>query len=126
MHFKLNKYAGLCADLGEESANRNEESIALRQSLDSCKTERDTLSQELLLLRAQAREREKERAEYLQVKQRLAEYEKQGLHHANEAIQSRDLVIANLSSKLEQTLDLLEIERAQRQRRQIIFPAANR
>jgi len=126
MHFKLNKFAGLCADLGEESANRNEKAIALKQDLDTVMTERDALSQEILLLRAQVQEQERERAEYGEMKRRLIEYESKGLDSATETIQSRDFVISELSSKLERTLDLLEIERAQRQRRQIIFPASAR
>jgi hypothetical protein len=81
------------------------------------------MSQELTRLRAQVQSQENQRAEYAETKKKLREFEIRGLDRADDEIQSRDRTIADLSSKLEQTLDLLELERAQqRQRRQIIFP----
>jgi septation ring formation regulator EzrA len=113
----------LCKDLNEESAHRNEEAIALREDLKFVKTERDAMAEEISRLRAQMQFQEKERAEYAETKKKLIEYESRGLDRANDAIQSRDRIISDLSSKLEQSLDLLEVERAhQRHRRQVIFP----
>lgn len=125
VHFKLNKFANLCKDLNEESANRNEEAIGLRKDLESVRTERDSMSEELTRLRAQVQFQEKQIAEYAETKKKLREYEDRGLDRAEDAIQSRDQIISDLSSKLEQSLDLLVMEREQqRQRRQIIFPAS--
>jgi chromosome segregation ATPase len=113
----------LCKDLNEESANRNEEVIALREDLESVKTERDAMAKELFRLRAQVQSQENQRAEYAETKKKLREYESRGLDRADDEIQSRDQTISDLSFKLEQSLDLLELERAQpQQRRQIIFP----
>jgi hypothetical protein len=103
----------LCKDLNEESAYRNEEAIALREDLKSVKTERDAIAEELSRLRAQAQFQESERAEYIEMKKKLREYENRGLDRADDAIQSRDRIISDLSSKVEQSLDLLELERAQ-------------
>jgi hypothetical protein len=83
------------------------------------------MSEELTRLRAQVQFQEKQSAEYAATKKKLREYEDRGLDRAEDAIQSRDRIISDLSSKLEQSLDLLEMEREQqRQRRQIIFPAS--
>jgi hypothetical protein len=82
------------------------------------------MSEELTRLRAQVQSQENQQAEYSETKKKLREYESIGLDRAEDAIQSRDLIISNLSFKLEQSLDLLELEREkQRQRRQIIFPS---
>jgi hypothetical protein len=124
IHFKLSKFANLCKDLNEESADRNEEAVALKDELEAVKTERDTMAEELSLLRAQVRGQQTQRAEYAEMKKKLTEYENRGLDRADDAIRSRDRMISDLSSKLEQSLDLMELEREQqRQRRQIIFPA---
>jgi sugar-specific transcriptional regulator TrmB len=53
----------------------------------------------------------------------LYQREAEGIVKAEEAIQSRDQTIRDISAKLESALDELEMERAQRQRRQVIFPA---
>lgn len=114
----------MCKDLNEESADRNEEAVALKDELEAVKTERDTMAEELSLLRAQVRGQQTQRAEYAEMKKKLTEYENRGLDRADDAIRSRDRMISDLSSKLEQSLDLMELEREQqRQRRQIIFPA---
>jgi hypothetical protein len=84
------------------------------------------MSEELTRLRAQVQFQENQTIEYAETKRKLREYEERGLDRADAAIQSRDLIISDLSSKLEQSLDLLEMEREQqRQRRQIIFPASH-
>lgn len=123
MHFKLHKFANLCKDLNEESAIRNVRAIALEQELETVKSERDQLSADVQTLRAQLQELENKQADYDEMKRKLSEYEQNGLCEANEAIQSRDRTILQLSSKLDSALSQLEIERAQRQRRQVIFPA---
>jgi hypothetical protein len=81
------------------------------------------MAKELFRLRAQVQSQENQRAEYAETKKKLREYETRGLDRADDAIQSRDRTISELSFKFEQSLDLLELERAQpQQRRQIIFP----
>jgi septation ring formation regulator EzrA len=113
----------LCIDLNEESAHRNDEAIALREDLKFVKMERDAMAEEISRLRAEVQCQEKERAEYAETKKKLIEYEIRGLDRTDDAIQSRDRIISDLSSKLEESLDLLEVERAQqRHRRHIIFP----
>ena len=91
--------------------------------MDGIRRERDEMSVEVLRLRAQLDEYERMEVEYADVKRRLAECEEVGLRHAREVIRARDETIDDLSGKLQQALDQLAIERAQRQRRQIIFPS---
>lgn len=102
---------------------RNEKAIALQQELREIKAERDAMAKEENRLRARVQELERYEAECKELKRRLLEYEEQGLRHAEAAIQSRDQMIHDLSTKLEVALDHLEMEKAQRHRRQIIFPA---
>lgn len=123
MHFKLSKFSNLCRDLNEESATRKNESTTLREELQLVKAERDEMAEELVRLRSQVQSFEQEKEEHRKLKEQLAQYERDGITSANEAIQIRDQAILDIATKLEQALDQLEIERAQRQRRQIIFPA---
>jgi hypothetical protein len=83
------------------------------------------MAEELSRLRAQVQFQGNQSADHAETKKKLRELENRGLDRADDAIQSRDRMITDLSSKLEQSLDLLELEREQqRQRRQIIFPAS--
>jgi hypothetical protein len=96
----------------------------LKYELKVVQSERDAMAEEILKLNAQVAAREKERAEYDEMKRRLLEYEGQRLDRSDDVIRSRDRMIVELSSKLERSLDQLEMERTQqRLRRQIIFPA---
>ena len=122
-HVKLQKYASLCKDLNEEATLRNEEVISLHKELDSVRLERDQLAGELEMARAVIANHERDALERKKLEERLQEYESRGLDEAEHAIKTRDFVIADLSHRLEKTLDILELEREQqRQRRQIIFP----
>lgn len=122
-HVKLQKYASLCKDLNEEATLRNEEVISLHKELDSVRLERDHLAGELEMARAVIANHERDALERKKLEERLQAYESRGLDEAEHAIKTRDFLIADLSHRLEKTLDILELEREQqRQRRQIIFP----
>jgi hypothetical protein len=122
-HVKLQKYATLCKDLNEEATLRNEEVISLHKELDSVRLERDQMAGELEIARAVIANHERDALERKKLEERLQQYESRGLDEAEHAIKTRDFVIADLSYRLEKTLDVLELEREQqRQRRQIIFP----
>lgn len=122
-HVKLQKYAALCKDLNEEATIRNEEVISLHKELDSLRQERNQIAGELEVARAVIANHEKDALERKKLEERLQQYESRGLDEAEHAIKTRDFVIADLSYRLEKTLDVLELEREQqRQRRQIIFP----
>ena len=122
-HVKLQKYAALCKDLNEEATLRNEEVISLHKELDSLRVERDQMAGELETARAVIANHERDALERKKLEERLQQYESRGLDEAEHAIKTRDFVIADLSCRLEKTLDVLELEREQqRQRRQIIFP----
>lgn len=122
-HVKLQKYAALCKDLNEEATLRNEEVISLHKELDSLRLERDQMAGELEVARAVIANHERDALERKKLEERLQQYESRGLDEAEHAIKTRDFVIADLSHRLEKTMDVLELEREQqRQRRQIIFP----
>jgi hypothetical protein len=126
MHFKLTKFANLCKDLNEESAVRNSEAVSLKQELRCAKEERDSMAEELAILRAQARLYEKQQEDAERMKQRLATLEANALAQQSEAVQSRDKVIADLTSKLERVLSELEATRQQSTQRRVIFPDTTR
>ena len=124
MHLKLQKFSLLCKDLNDEAAIRNEEAIALHQELELVRSERDQIEKELELAQARIALFERDEEERRKAERILREYERSGLEGAWKAIQVRDSIISDLSSRLERALDTLEIEREQqRQRRQIIFPS---
>ena len=121
---KIHKYASLCRDLNEEAALRNEEAIALHKELDVVRGDRDSTATELEKARALIAKYERNEVERKKSDLILEEYEKNGLDGVNKAVQTRDMIIEDLTGRLERTLDMLEHEREQqRQRRQIIFPA---
>jgi DNA repair exonuclease SbcCD ATPase subunit len=123
MHCKLSKLANLCKDLNDESAVRHSQALVLQNKLDAVTAERDQMTEDVVRLQAQVKAYEKQQEELEATKERLRQVEDQGLSSANRAVQERDHVIADLASKLERALDQLDLERAHRQRRQIIFPA---
>ena len=81
-------------------------------------SERDEASEEAMLLSAQVAEQARQISQYQDLQKSLAEFEKRDLE-SQAAIQTRDKMIAELSSKLDKTLDQLEEERSARR---VIFP----
>ena len=120
---KLQKYASLCRDLNEEATVRNAEALKLHEQVEIIRSERDHLATELEQKRAAVATYERNETEREKSEQRIRKYEENMLDGSQKAVTLRDDIIADLSGRLEQALECLEIEREQRrQRRQIIFP----
>ena len=123
---KLSKMTSACQELNVESELRIQEALDLRQELSHTRDERDALVAQVEESRAEATIFEREQQEHRLLKKILIQYETEGLLKANEAVQQRNKVISDLSTRLERTMDTLNVERQQqRLRRQIIFPAKN-
>lgn len=123
MQSKVDRYAFACQHLGQEVADRTQETKVLQEKLASTRWERDELAVENLRLKAHAVTHERQQLEHAELRRRYLDYEVNGIQCAVAATASRDAVINDLSSKLARVLDQLEAEREQhRQRRQIIFP----
>lgn len=112
----------LCKDLNEESVVRNETALTLEQELIQVKEERDAVLKERNDLRSRVEQLERYEAECKRMTELLRQHEADGIQKSEETIRSRDGTIREMSNRLDKTLDELEMERAQRQRRQIIFP----
>lgn len=113
----------ICKTLNDESSIRKQEALALEEEVRDLKTERDNLATEAQRLRTEVSLHKQEQQEHGLLRERMTAYENNSLERADKAIRERDQMIGDLSTKLERTLETLEIEREQqRQRRQIIFP----
>lgn len=111
--------------LSKEAVVKQQETLAIQRQLDTTRSERDELAIENLRLKAQVSSHAKQQVEYSELKRRYLEYEERGIQGAMAAIESRDKIIDDLATKLERSLNQLELEREQhRQRRQIIFPSS--
>ena len=123
MHLKLSKLSMMCKELNDESAKRKEDSTSLRSDLSRVRAERNALSSDMDTLCARLSLYEKEGIQNDSIHAALSDVESSALDRADDAIERRDSVIDELSSRLRSTVETLEIERhQQRQRRQIIFP----
>ena len=126
MTAKLSKMSSVCQELNAESEVQKQEAMNLRQELSHTTDERDALIAIVEESRAKASIFEREQQEHSLLKKILIQYETEGLVKANEAVQQRNKVISDLSTRLERTMETLQVERQQqRQRRQIIFPSRN-
>lgn len=125
MHLKLSKFALLCKELNEESAKRKHDYIVAQTELTEIKDQHSSLTMEVELLRAKVALHEQEASESEEIRESLVTRDNELMNKADDAIKKRDAMITDLSSKLEITMDTLELERyQQRQRRQIIFPVS--
>lgn len=115
----------ICKELNEESSIRKQEAVSLQADVCELKIERDNLATQVQQLHAEVSLHEQEKQEHRLLREKITHYENCALDRADEAIRERDELIADLSVRLERTMETLEIEREQqRQRRQIIFPVA--
>lgn len=106
----------ICKELNEESSIRKQEAVKLEAEVCELKMERDSLATEVQRLRAEVSLYELEKQEHRLLRETMTQYENGALE-----------MIADLSVRLERTIETLQIEREQqRQRRQIIFPVAKR
>ena len=123
MNLKLAKLAMMVKDLNDDCAKRKEQCRDTNKELERVRKERNATSVELEIQRARVEIYEKQELENSETRERLRDHESELLTIANDIISSRDVLIADLTSRLEQTLDTLEFERQQQKmRRQIIFP----
>ena len=114
----------MCKDLNEEAALRNEEALSLHQEVDVVRAERDGLISEVASLKATVELLERRAQEDAKSKGSISENQHTRLSAGEDAIRTRDAVINDLSTKLDQALETIMVEREQqRQRRQIIFPS---
>ena len=124
MNLKLAKLAMMVKDLNDDCAKRKEQCRDSNKELERVRKERNTISVELEIQRTRVEIYEKQELENSETRERLRDHESELLTITNELISSRDALIADLTSRLEQTLDTLEFERQQQKmRRQIIFPS---
>jgi type III secretory pathway component EscV len=115
----------ICKELNEESSIRKQEAVTLEADVCEFKKERDSLATQVQQLRAEVSLHKQEKQEHRLLRETLTQYENGSLDRADEGIRARDELIADLSVRLERTMETLEMERElQRQRRQIIFPVA--
>ena len=113
----------ICKTLNDESSIRRQEALTLEDEVRDLKKERDELATEMQRLRVEVSLHKQEQQEHRILRERMVAYENYSLERADKAIRERDEMIAELTNKLERTIDTLQIEREQqRQRRQIIFP----
>eukprot|EP00978_Attheya_sp_CCMP212_P000571 scaffold1111_cov65-Attheya_sp.AAC.6 len=123
MHMKLTKFAMMCKGLNEESDNLREQATCASSELDKLRTERNDLVTKEQVLLAKVKLFEKQTEENVKIRQLLQDRDQKDLDQFDNALNVRDAIIMELSSRLHQSLDTMEIEREQqRQRRQIIFP----
>lgn len=111
MHLKLSKLAMMCQDLNGESAKRKEQVNVVNQDLSVVREERDTLSSELDILKARVILYEKQEAENIEIRRMLRENENETLAMADQAISERDAIIEDLTTRLQQSITLLDSER---------------
>lgn len=123
MHSKLSRFAAIAKELDDQSKLRYQEGIKADEELRRVKTERDALAMEVNKLRAALAHHDMERQEHQMIKEAIAKYESEGLQRAREMIAQRDCVIQDLTSRLRNALETVDLERRrQTHRRQIIFP----
>jgi chromosome segregation ATPase len=112
-----------CIELARTVNSQDQQIQQLRHDLELARSERDDKCTENFRLKAEKEVAIKNQIEFEALKERYMEYEKHGIRQDVAAIEQRDGIIEDLSNKLEQVLNQLELERKQfRQRRQIIFP----
>mmetsp|Transcript_5092 Transcript_5092/g.7371 ORF Transcript_5092/g.7371 Transcript_5092/m.7371 type:complete len:555 (+) Transcript_5092:72-1736(+) len=121
---KMANFAIIAKDLNEELTLRNQDAIKVEDECMKVKVERDNLALEVESLRTKVSQYEIELVDFDTIKSTMKRYEVESLEQANKAIEKRDEIIQNLSTKLERALTVIGAERQQqRQRRQIIFPS---
>jgi hypothetical protein len=123
MHSKLSRFAAIAKELDDQARLRYQEGTKADEELRQVKTERDALAMEVNELRAALAHLDSERKEHQMIKEAIAKYESEGLQRAREMISQRDCVIRDLTSRLRNALETVDLERRrQTHRRQIIFP----
>ena len=124
MHMKLNKFANLNKGLNEQSEILKKECDSLKQDMSHVREERDALSEEIMILRAQAEEHQREKQRFAILQRQMMELEEKYLT-AKREIKTRDETIEELATQLDQSLDLLEAERVvddQNKKKSLFFP----
>ena len=117
----------MCKNLNEEATSFSNTAKETRAQLESMTSERNALAGRVDTLGARVELYEDEGVERSRLREEWS-HEKAGLlDFVESAIQERDAVIDDLSSRLELAVDTIEHERRQqRLRRQIIFPSSSR
>ncbi len=104
----------MCKDLNDESAKRKEQSDVAKSELSRVRSERDSKSSELEILRARVALYEKQEVENTEIRRKLREDETDTLDIAHAAIIQRDALIQDLTTRLDDAHKMLEEEREQR------------
>lgn len=111
MHLKLSKLAMRYTDLNDESAKRKEQVDAAKSNLDNIRDDRDAMSSKLSILEARITLYEKQELEYVQIRRLLEQSDNETLTMADQAIQKRDEIIDDLTTRLQHALTALEDEK---------------
>jgi len=117
MHLTLSKLSMMCKTLNDESAKRKEEAVAVQTSLAKVRAERNSLVAEVEALKARIVLYENEDAKSQYLAQALHDSVPKGLDMADDAVNAREKAVKELSSRLQQTLDTLSVERQKEHRR---------
>lgn len=114
MHMKLSKLAMMCKDLNDESASRKEQVELARNDRDVMRQERNAMTSELELLRTRVQMYEKQEIEHAELRRIVREKQYETLAIADKAISQRDNMIEQLTSRLNEALQLINDEKRSR------------
>jgi hypothetical protein len=114
MHMKLSKLAMMCKDLNDESASRKEQVELARNDRDVMRQERNAMTSELELLRTRVQMYEKQEIEHVELRRIVREKQYETLAIADKAISQRDIMIEQLTSRLNEALQVINDEKRSR------------
>jgi hypothetical protein len=122
---KLEKFALMAKNLNEEAAKRNIEVKETQAVLEKITSERNGLVSQVEMLKARVELYEQESIDYEKMRKEWENVELNALAEMAQTRKDQDLIIRDLSLRLELAIKTIETERRQQQqRRQIIFPAS--
>ncbi|GFH55709.1 hypothetical protein CTEN210_12185 [Chaetoceros tenuissimus] len=108
MHFKLKNFTMMFKDVEKESLEFKDQVEKVNKDVSVVKGERDALSSELEILKARVAMYEKQEAENEEIRRLLRENQNETLDIADRAIHERDVIIEELTARLQEATSLLE------------------
>lgn len=108
MHFKLKNFTMMFKDVEKESLGFKDQVEKVNKDVTVVKGERDALSSELEILKARVAMYEKQEAENEEIRRLLRENQNETLDVADRAIHERDVIIEELTARLQEATSLLQ------------------
>lgn len=108
MHFKLKNFTMMFKDVEKESLGFKDQVEKVNKDVTVVKGERDALSSELEILKARVAMYEKQEAENEEIRRLLRENQNETLDIADRAIHERDVIIEELTARLQEATSLLQ------------------